>query len=426
MRHPPGNASDGPRARLQGALPAARTRGDEAGLFASQGLSEAPVRSQREPDAWTKIIAVGVTVLAVLGVLYSIYCARTFLLPIVVAILLSFLLSPIIRAFARIRVPPPIAAGVLVVGFMTVVGVSVYKLAGPVEELITHAPEMMRNAEGRLRSVARPVDRVTKAADEVERAAAADAPTNTRVVVVKGPSLADRVVGTSQAVGAGALEIVVLLYFLLAGGDLFLEKLVKVLPRLGEKRKAVLIARTIESAVSTYLLTTAAINIGEGALMTLAMWALGLPTPYVWGAIVACLEFIPYVGATIIIAILTVVGLTAFPTVPHALAAPAVYLALNLIQANLVTPLLLGRRLTLNPVALFLGLAFWWWVWGIPGALVAVPLLATFKIVCDHLGSLAPVGEFLSGREHPARARWLGTTVADEPGALPESSPVHA
>jgi predicted PurR-regulated permease PerM len=340
--------------------------------------------------------------------------------------LLSFLLSPLIRALGKIHVPAPAGAALLVLSFVAGVAVAGYKLVDPVEEWVTHAPEAMQRAGSRLRVFTKPVDRVTRAAEEVERATSAPSPARTTEVTVKGPTLADRLLGTSQAVAEAALEVVALLYFLLAGGDMFLEKLVKMLPRLGDKRKAVSIARTIESSISTYLLTVAVINVSEGALVAVAMGALGMPTPFVWGAMVACLEFIPYLGMAIAAAVLAVAGLATFPSLPHALAAPGIYILIDLIQANVVSPLAMGKRLTLNPVALFVGLAFWWWVWGIPGALIAVPLLATFKIVCDHITALASVGEFLGGRDPAARQLWLRGRHIRGSTAVLESPSVHA
>ncbi len=353
-----------------------------------------------------KLVVTGVTVLAVLAVLYTIYFARAFLLPLAFAVLLMFFLSPLIRALGKARIGAPAAAALLVLSFIAVTGVGIYELAGPVQGWVTHAPDTMRKAGARLRVLARPVGQVTRAADQVERVAAVGAPSPAPQVVVQGPTLAARFFGTTQALVEGAIEVVLLLYFLLAAGDFFLEKVVKVLPQLADKRKAVSIARAIESSISTYLLTTSAINVGEGAVVTLAMWALGMPTPYVWGAMVACLEFIPYIGMAVAVAVIAVAGLTTFNSLPHALAAPGILIAINLVQANLVSPLVMSKRLTLNPVALFIGLAFWWWVWGVAGALLAVPLLAAFKILCDHIAALAPVGEFLGG-DPKERRPWL-------------------
>jgi predicted PurR-regulated permease PerM len=199
------------------------------------------------------------------------------------------------------------------------------------------------------------------------------------------------------------LEVLILLYFLLGAGDLFLQKLIKVLPNLGDKRKAVQIARETESSISTYLLTAASVNVAEGLVVAGVMYLWGMPSPALWGALVAVLEFIPYLGALAMVVILGVAALTNFDSVGHAMLVPASFLLINVVQSNLVSPVLLGHRLALNPVALFIGLAFWFWIWGISGAFIAVPLLATFKIFCDHIESLASVGEFLGERDEDER-----------------------
>jgi predicted PurR-regulated permease PerM len=128
-----------------------------------------------------------------------------------------------------------------------------------------------------------------------------------------------------------------------------------------------------------------------------------MPSPILWGVVVAVLEFIPYLGALAIVAVLGVAALTTFDTVGQALLAPGAFLAINVIQANFVSPVLVGHRLELNPVALLVGLTFWFWIWGIPGAFIAVPLMATFKIFCDHIESLAALGEFLGMRDERER-----------------------
>jgi predicted PurR-regulated permease PerM len=129
--------------------------------------------------------------------------------------------------------------------------------------------------------------------------------------------------------------------------------------------------------------------------VALVMSVVGMPNPMLWGALAALAEFIPYIGATALLATLTLAGLATFPETGHALLVPASYLAVNFIQSNFVTPVILGRRLTLNPVAILVGLVFWWWLWGVGGAFIAVPLLVTLKIFCDHIEALSPIGEFL-------------------------------
>jgi predicted PurR-regulated permease PerM len=163
--------------------------------------------------------------------------------------------------------------------------------------------------------------------------------------------------------------------------------------------KAVEIARATEAAVSAFLSTALLVNVAEGAVVALVLWMLGMPNAPLWGVTVAIFEFVPYLGALACVAVLTIAGLTTFDNVGRALLVPGSFLLINLIQGNVVSPLLLGHRLTLNPVAIFVGLAFFFWIWGVPGAFLAVPLLATLKIFCDHITSLAAVGEFLGQRD---------------------------
>lgn len=351
--------------------------------------------TKAEPN-WTR----GIVILATLALLYTAYFARAFLVPVAIALLLNFLLSPVIRRLARIGIPP--AAGAALVLLVGVGGgaVGLYRLATPAERWVSSAPETLRRASVRVRSLVRPVEKVATAADQVEKATAVTGSgARPNEVVVKGPGLGERLTGTTEYLATGAVEVVLMLYFLLAAGDLFLQKLIKVLPRTRDQETVVHLARTIEESISTYLLTTAVINLAEGALVALVMWWLGLPTPVLWGALVAAFEFIPYVGAFAMTVILTLVGLSTFDNTARALAAPAAYLAINFIQGNIVSPLVMSRRLTLNPVAVFITLAFWWWAWGVPGAFLAVPMLAVFKICCDHVEPLSSIGEFLGGRD---------------------------
>jgi predicted PurR-regulated permease PerM len=337
----------------------------------------------------------GITILVVLAVFYTLYVAGVFLLPITCALLLAFLLSPAVRALTRVRVTSPFAAGLVILAVFGTGGIGVYALSGPVQRWTANAPETLATAEGRLRRILKPIERVSA---QVQSAASGAAGSGQPVEAVAPRSdVVSQLFGSTRRFLAGALEAVILLFFLLSAGDLFLDKLIKGLPNVRDKRKAFEIARETEAAISTYLLTAAAVNVVEGAAVSGAMYLLGMPNAPLWGALVALLEFIPYLGALTMVGILSVAALATFPDVGHALLVPGTFLVINLIQVNLVTPQLLGHRLALNPVALFVSLAFWFWIWGIPGAFIAVPLLATFKIFCDHIDALAGVGAFLGG-----------------------------
>ena len=378
----------------------------DAGMSATPANPEAPTPDlERTAEAVEsqRGRSVQVTILTTLAVLYTLYFAREFLVPIVFAVLLNFLLSPLVRRMIRWRIKPPISAAVLVLLLIFALAEGAYQLAGPAQRWAMSAPESFARAEERLRSIIRPVQQVTR---NVERAADAVGSQGERpasVVVQSGPSVSSRLFGTTQRIAAGMLEVFILLYFLLAGGDLFLQKLIKVLPHFSDKVKAVEIARATEAAVSAYLSTALVINIVEGAVVAGVLWLLGMPNVLLWGALVVLFEFVPYLGALAATIVLTVAGLTTFDELPRALLIPGSFLAINLLQANVVTPMLLGHRLTLNPVAIFVGLAFFFWIWGVPGAFLAVPLLASLKIFCDHIESLAAIGEFLGQRDEEER-----------------------
>lgn len=364
-----------------------------------------------EPDLGATAAAIGqprsrsveITLLTVLALLYTLYISREFLIPIVFALLLNFLLSPLIRLLGRWKISAPAGSALVVIALVAGIGSGAYQLAGPAQRWAMTAPQSFTKAQGKLRSIIRPMEQVSKNMDQAANAVSDQSGKRQQVVIQQGPSLSSRLFGTTQKIVAGMLEIFILLYFLLAGGDLFLQKLIKVLPHFSDKVKAVEIARATEAAVSAYLSTALFVNVAEGAVVALVLWLLGMPNPLLWGALVACLEFVPYLGALAAVVIFTVAGLTTFDQVGRALLVPGSFLAINLLQANLVTPLLLGHRLTLNPVAIFVGLAFFFWIWGVPGAFLAVPLLATFKIFCDHIVSLAAIGEFLGQRDEDER-----------------------
>jgi len=373
-----------------------------------QGLAPAPTESpeQREgpsPDARLDR-SLALTILTVLAVFYSLYFARTFLLPITLALMLDFLLSPAVRAFQRIRIPAPVAAAVVVLTMVGLLVLSIYQLSGPVQAWADKAPQSLATAQKQLKKILRPIEKVTRTAEEVNRAtdAASSGPQATEVVV-KSASVASRLLGSTQRAIAFLLEVIILLYFLLAAGDLFLAKLIKVLPHLQDKLKAVHIARETEAAVSTYLLANLATNVGEGVVLAGALWLLDMPNPILWGVLAAVLEFIPYLGALVVVVVLGIAGLATFPDTGHALAVPGVFLLINFVQANFATPLLLSGRLSLNPVAQFVGLSLFFWLWGVLGAFLAVPILATFKIFCDHIDGLQSIGEFLGERHEKER-----------------------
>jgi predicted PurR-regulated permease PerM len=378
---------------------------DPLASSASSGQPPAPPGEIQPPniehlesamESQPAVRSLAATLLVVIAFFYTLYFARAFFLPVTFGLLLNLLLSPFVRTLKRARIPEPIGAAIVVLSIVAAIGVGGYFLEEPAQTWIAKAPQSLAVADIKIRKLRRPMEQMTKSAAQMARAASATSGVpRTQEVTLAGPTIFDRVVSTSASLLAGALETLVLLYFLLASGDLFLQKLTKMLPEFRDKKKAVAIARETETSISMYLSTVALINVIEGVVVALVMWALGMPNPVLWGVLALFVEFVPYLGALVMVGVLTLAAVSTFESVGRIIAVPASYLVINLLQAYVLTPLLLGRRLTLNPVAILMGLILWWEIWGVAGAFIAVPLLATFKILCDHIETLAPVGEFL-------------------------------
>jgi predicted PurR-regulated permease PerM len=216
------------------------------------------------------------------------------------------------------------------------------------------------------------------------------------VVELRRPSFAGELLSGTQRAFTAIGIVIILLYFLLAAGDMFLRKLIAIMPTDENKLRIVDIAQSVKKDISFYLLTLTLTNVGYGVLVGCSAWYLGVESPLLWGALTAILSFAPYVGPVVIIILLTMATLISVNALATALILVAIYVGALITVQNVVSPHIWGKRLSLNPVAIFISIIFWGWMWGMPGALLAVPLLASFKIVADRVSALRPTAEFLS------------------------------
>ena len=373
--------------------------------LAPQASAEDPPASEaQQPPAstfpWASLRpGIALTALLVLAIFYTLYFARAILLPVVLAILLALVLSPVVKALTKLRIPPPLGAAAVVLVLLLGLGYGVSRLAEPAAQWIERAPATLGELEGKLRKLRKSVEGVSKAAQKVEEMATVDAQAKQKQKVqVAAPSLAGRLLSGTQKFLVSAATTIVLLYFLLAAGEAFLFKTVQLMPTLADKKRAVAMVRTIESDMVRYLSTATCINAGLGAATALAMYLLGMPNPVLWGVMIALLNYVPFLGPFVGLIILTMVALLTFDGIGDAMLVPTVFSVLVILEGQILTPYILGRNLTLHPVMVFLAMLLWGWLWGIVGALMAVPLLMTFKIACNHVPSLAPLGEFLGAR----------------------------
>ena len=340
-------------------------------------------------------------VMLVLATIAFLYFARPLVLPVFVACIAAFTLKPLIRWFSRCHIRPALAAAMVMILLMTAVGFAFFHLGRPAMAWVNDAPEHMTQLRQRVQRIFPGGARISQAAAAVNNLGATEeekkerqkeAPT-VEVTDHRGTSSVMNWTGT-LLVGTG--ETLVLLYLLLASGDLFLQKLVRVMPTLSDKKRAVEISHEIQQRISNYLFSVSLINLGLGIVVSVGLHFMDVPNAVMWGLLVAVLNFVPYFGPVAGVLVLGVVGLLAFDTLGRALIPAVWYLALHLLEANLVTPVLLGRRFTLNPVVIFISLIFWTWLWGVPGALLSVPILVSIKVVSDRIPAMSPVSELLT------------------------------
>ena len=330
--------------------------------------------------------------LFVLALLATAYVASEIVLPLVFAIILKLLLQPAMRILERLHVPRILAALLLILAlFGTIVGLGT-AISGPAGTWAAKLPEGIPRLQERLSFMREPIDTLQRFLQQVEdfggTGAAASAP---------GSTLLTKLFTGTRNFASGLFTTVLFLFFLLMSGDIFLQRLVEIMPRFSSKRQVVEISQQIESDISAYLVTITIMNAAVGVAMALAMWLTGVGDPILWGTVAFLLNYVPILGTALGVLIFLLAGLLTIDTLWLALLPAGLYLGFHLIEGETVTPMLLARRFTLNPVLVIISLVFWFWMWGIPGAILSVPMLAITKIICDRVRPLAAFGHFLEG-----------------------------
>jgi predicted PurR-regulated permease PerM len=334
--------------------------------------------------------------LFVLAMLAAVYVAGEIVLPLVFAFTLKLLLQPLFRVLERLHVPRALAALLLIVAlFGTIVGLGT-AISGPAGHWAAKIPEGIPRLEERLSFLRAPISAVHQFLQQIGNIGATGARQDEPGPLGGATLLATLFAGT-RSFASGLFTTVLFLYFLLVSGDTFLRRLVEILPHFSSKRQAVEISQQIESDISAYLLTITIMNAAVGIAAALVMLLTGIGDPILWGTVAFLLNYAPILGPSLGFVIFLLAGLLTIDPLWQAFLPAALYLAIHMVEGETVTPLLLARRFTLNPVLVILSLVFWFWMWGIAGAILSVPMLAIAKIVCDRLRSLAALGHFLEG-----------------------------
>lgn len=326
--------------------------------------------------------------LLVLGVFYSLYFARDLLIPIFIALYLAMFLQPMVRGLERAHVPPIIGAAVMVL-LLLVLLFSVFAwLSTPAGEWLDRAPGLIKETKYKLYDVKRKVEEARKTTEQLKEMTDITAEKNDKVVV-EGPSLTQQVIGQARSFSLAALIVVVLLFLFLAWGGVFLTQVARLFGESQANRQMML---DVRREFGRYLFTITIINAILGIITTAMTAWFGLPNPWLWGVVAGSLNFIPYLGGAITTIILIVVSLVTHEKWLDILLPPLIFITINGLEGNIVTPIILGKRLALNPIIVFLSLLFWGWLWGVVGLFLATPILVTILISAEKLNLKKPFG----------------------------------
>ena len=368
--------------------------------------SEQQVESERIPGAQDAVArgkaaphdlgSAGILILAALATVYTLYFGKEILLPIALALVLKLLLQPAMRLLhERLRLPGALAALLLIIAVFSAVAAVGFTISVPASGWIQKAPESLPLLKDKLAILRQPLDYLQNGLKELENLTGPSGGDGQTVTVKQGSGLAGSLATGTATTLSRSFTTMIILFFLLASGDRLLRGFVEVLPRFKDKRTAVEIATEIEENISGYLLTITMMNALVGVATGIAMKLCGLGDPILWGAMAFLLNYIPILGPMTGMVIFFLVGIVTFDWPWYAFVPAGIYLLIHIAEGETITPMLLAKRFTLNPVLVIVSLFFWHTVWGIPGALLAVPLLAIFKIVADRIEPLKPLGHII-------------------------------
>lgn len=365
---------------------------DAIAALPAEAQTEVQVEARAEPPAPPPRprSSTAAVVLATLAVGFTLWAAQTLLLPILLAMFFALIGNPILRVLQKLRIPRFIGAlAVLSAGIASAVLMGSL-LAAPAGDLMRQLPREMRQVAPKLREVIKPVQDARKGAENIARVAGGGDAAPVRVVRAEDDPY--RALVATPRMAASVLAVVLLTFFFMIYGDDLQRKALALLPGRQQQRFTRDLLQSIEREVSRYVLTITIINAGLGLAFAglLAALGLSLPEALMWGTLAAVLNFMPYVGPLVGVAMTLMMGFVHFDTPVQALLPAGGYLLLHALEGQLLTPIVLGRRMAISPLVLILGLMAFGWLWGVAGLLLAVPLLACVKLALERLHGMEP------------------------------------
>ncbi|MFC3653071.1 AI-2E family transporter [Dyella humi] len=328
-----------------------------------------------------RAIRMTLNALLALALLYTVTLVKALIIPLVLAAFIGLALNPIVARGTRHHIPRWLGASVLMASLIAGIASGISMLTQPAMGWLHSAPSQIRSFIPKLEHFTRPLEAAGRATQTLVNGHPALAAQNPSDVAI---SVWD-VLANAPKVLAAVLTVLLLVFFFLIYGDLILRRLVEIAPSFGYKRHAVSIVRGIQTEVSRYILTTVVINASLGITTAGMLYLLHMPDPLLWGTVAMFANFIPYVGAIVTTTTLLFVGLIHFEVFPAALLPALCFACITAVEGNLITPMILGRRMRVSPIAILIWLLIWGWLWGVPGALLAVPMLTSAKLIAERV-----------------------------------------
>ena len=342
----------------------------------------------RLPSDPNTILLAGLFLLASFAIAYV---AAEVILPIILAFVLMLLLSPGMRVLSRLHFPRWLSALLLILAVLTALFGLGAAVSGPATSWAERLPGGLPRIEDKLQFLNQPIKTVTEFLQEIDNVGQGGTP------AAGGLGISAVLFRGTQHFASGLLETILVLFSLLVSGDTFLRRLVEIMPRFQDKRQVVELSQKIEHDISANLVTITLMNAAVGVATATVMWACGVGDPILWGVVAFLLNYAPIIGPLFGVILFLFAGFLAIDSLGLSLLPAGLYLLVHILEGEIVTPILLARRFTLNPVLVIISLIFWFWMWGIPGAILAVPMLAIAKIICDGVKPLNAIGHFLEG-----------------------------
>ena len=365
------------------AVPATTTEAATVAPDGSRRKRRVEAQGRRRARRW-RALRIPLLVLMFLAVATSLVVARTLLIPLVLAAFVGLGLNPVVRALNHLYLPRALGALLVMGVLLALLAEGAMLVTGPAEEWIRQTPQALHQLAPKVRQMIRPFSAASHAASQSLIGFGVGAPAPAAASAPPSFGMGD-VLLLAPRVLAAALTVLLLVFFFLTYGDQMRRRLVAASPRFAYRRIALNLVRGIQYEISRYLLTVTLINAGLGAMTAGILWYRKMPDPVLWGCVVAMLNFMPYIGAITSFALLGVVGVLHFNALSHALLPALCFAVAAALEGNLVTPLIMGQRMRLSPLAILVWLLVWGWLWGIPGALLAVPMLTCVKLIAERV-----------------------------------------